>query len=67
MILVCVVYSMADLFAAAEISDTIYKVTFTSGKYGLGASMSVIYFMVSIALIGIVSWIISKGVFYYDN
>lgn len=67
MILVCVVYSMADSFAIAEISDTIYKTTFTSGKYGLGASMSVIYFLVSMAAIGIVSWIISKGVFYYDN
>lgn len=67
MILVCVVYSMADSFAIAEISDTIYKTTFTSGKYGLGASMSVIYFAATMAVIGIVSWIISKGVFYYDN
>jgi ABC-type sugar transport system permease subunit len=67
MILVCLVYSIADTFSSAEISDTIYAVTFTSGKYGLGAAMSAIYFVVSIAVIGIVSFIVSKGVFYYDK
>lgn len=67
MILVCVVYSMADFFTTATISETIYKVTFTQGNYGLGASMSVIYFTASMLVIGIVSFIISKGVFYYDN
>lgn len=67
MILVCVIYSMADMFAIAEISDTIYEATFLNGKYGLGASMSVVYFLVSMVVIGAVSLIVSKGVFYYDR
>ena len=67
MILVCMIYSLADSFARAEISETISNTTFTSAQYGLGAAMSVIYFLVSILVILICSGIVSKGVFYYDK
>lgn len=67
MILVCTIYSLSDTFARAEVSDTISSITFTSGKYGLGASMSAIYFLVSVAVVLVVSLIVSKGVFYYDK
>lgn len=67
MILVCLVYSLADTFANSDISDTISTITFTNAKYGLGAAMSAIYFLVSMAVILIVSLIVSKVVFYYDN
>ena len=67
MILVCMIYSLADSFAKAEISDTISTTTFTNAQYGLGAAMSVIYFLVSIMVILICSAIVSKGVFYYDK
>lgn len=67
MILVCVVYSIADTFTRAEVTDTIYSTMFTNAKYGLGASMSVVYFLVSLVVILVVSGIVSKGVFYYDK
>ena len=67
MILVCMIYSLADSFARAEISDTISTTTFTNAQYGLGAAMSVIYFLVSLLVILVCSAIVSKGVFYYDK
>lgn len=67
MILVSMVYSIADTFARADISKIINSTTFTSGKYGLGAAMSGIYFVVSVAITLICTFIVSKVVFYYDN
>lgn len=67
MILVCTIYSLADTFSNADISETIQNVIFTNAKYGLGASMSAIYFLVSLVVILLVSFIVSKGVFYYDK
>ncbi len=67
MILVCMIYSLADSFAKADISDMLSTTTFTNAQYGLGAAMSAIYFIVSILVILICSLIVSKGVFYYDK
>ena len=67
MILVCLVYSLADSFARADITDTISKTTFSNAQYGLGAAMSLIYFIVSLVIILLCSWVVSKGVFYYDK
>lgn len=67
MILVSMVYSIADTFAGAKISDIINNTTFTSGKYGLGASMSAVYFLVTVAITLLCTFIVSKVVFYYDN
>ena len=67
MILVCMVYSLAETFAAADISDLINKTMFTSAKYGVGAAMSVVYFFFSVGVTLICSLIVSKVVFYYDN
>lgn len=68
MILVCLVYSISEVFAKADVTDTIYSVTFKGQAmyYGYGAAMSVIYFIVTLASIGIVCGIVAKGVFYYD-
>ena len=68
MILVCLVYSISEAFAKADVTDTIYNVTFKgqSMYYGYGAAMSVIYFVATLASIGIICGIVSKGVFYYD-
>lgn len=67
MILVCMIYSLADSFARADISETISNTTFTNAQYGMGAAMSVLYFIVSLTVILIASGIVSKGVFYYDK
>jgi len=68
MILVCLVYSISEAFAKADVTDTIYNVTFKGQAmyYGYGAAMSVVYFVVTLASIGIICGIVSKGVFYYD-
>lgn len=67
MILVCMIYSLADSFARADISKMISTTTFTNAQYGLGAAMSAVYFLVSIFVILVLSAIVSKGVFYYDK
>jgi len=67
MILVCLIYSLADAFARADVTETIQNVTFTNAKYGLGAAMSAIYLLVSVIVILVLSFIVSKGVFYYDK
>ncbi|MGN0299417.1 MAG: carbohydrate ABC transporter permease [Lachnospiraceae bacterium] len=66
MILVCTIYSLSDSFGMAEIAETINTTTF-GGRYGLGASMSVIYFLVSTIIVLVITAIISGGVYYYDN
>ena len=35
-------------------------------NYGFASAMSWIYFLIVIAIIGVSSFIISKGVYYYD-
>lgn len=76
-ILVCLVYSMSEALANANVTygdDTIAFSSYIndivfSGQaayYGYGAAMSFIYFVGSLAAIGIVCGIVSKGVFYYD-
>ncbi|MGF7144231.1 ABC-type sugar transport system permease subunit [Anaerotaenia torta] len=67
MIMVCMIYSLADTFAAADISEIINTTTFTNAKYGLGASMSAAYFLVSVTVVLLLSYLVSKVVFYYDN
>ena len=76
-ILVCLVYSIAEAFATATVeqesttikfADYIQSITFNgqSTYYGYGAAMSFIFFATSLAAIGIICGIVSKGVFYYD-
>lgn len=69
MILVCLVYSISESFAKAEISELISKVTFNGNAayYGYGAAMSAIYFAATLICIAVICGIVSKGVFYYDN
>ncbi|MBQ8639486.1 MAG: sugar ABC transporter permease [Lachnospiraceae bacterium] len=68
MIVVCLVYSIAESFASATVTETIYDVTYAGQPafYGYGAAMSMIYFVVAVGCIGIIVGIVSKGVFYYD-
>ncbi len=76
-ILVCLVYSMAESFAQAQVSYGSSTIEFSayirsmlyaggSQYYGYSAAMSFIYLICCLAVIGIVCGIVSKGVFYYD-
>jgi len=68
MIMVCLVYSIAEAFAKADVVETISAVTYKGPVmfFGYGAAMSMIYFFVTIVCIGVICGIVSKGVFYYD-
>ncbi len=76
-ILVCLVYSIAESFAKAQVSYGDSKIAFSAfirqitfngnqAYYGYGAAMSFIYFAATLVTIGVVCGIVSKGVFYYD-
>lgn len=67
MILVCMVYSIAEAFATNEISTLIRTTTFSNVKYGEGSAMSAVYFLVTVAITLICTLIVSKVVFYYDE
>lgn len=66
MILTCSVYTLADLFLRSPVIQLTYSVAFQRSQFGLSAAMSVIYLVMCILVIGIVSWLIRKVVFYYD-
>ena len=66
MILVAMIYSLAESFAAEAITDTMKTTIFTNGQYGLGSSMNAIYFVVCLFVVLVATAIVSKGVFYYD-
>ena len=75
MVLVCTVYSIIDGFFRHNImiNGTRYgivkwmrTVAFTQANYGLSAAMAVVYMAVSILVVALVSYLISKVVFYYD-
>ncbi len=76
-ILVCLVYSISESFAHAqvpyrdttiELASYIRSITFNGAAeyFGYGAAMSLIYFVVALVSIGVICGIVSKGVFYYD-
>ena len=49
-----------------EVLPYIQKISFSNADYGLGSAMAFIYFLCTIILIGLVSLIISKFVFYNE-
>ena len=66
MVLTCSVYTLADLFLRSPVINLTYSVAFKRSQFGLSAAMSVLYLIMCILVIGIVSWLIRKVVFYYD-
>ncbi|NMA83386.1 MAG: sugar ABC transporter permease [Epulopiscium sp.] len=75
MILVCAIYSIIDAFfrhsimvdgSRYAIIRQMQNIAFSQAKYGLSAAMTTIYLIVSVSIIAIVSYLISRVVFYYD-
>lgn len=75
MVLLCTVYSTIDAFfrhsimidgAQYGIINYMYTVAFGQANYGLSAAMTTVYLLVCVTIIGIVSFLISRVVFYYD-
>jgi len=75
MVLVSTVYSIIDGFFrhTTMISGTnygiisyMYDVAFSQANFGLSAAMTVVYMLISVIVVSIVSFLISRVVFYYD-
>lgn len=70
LLLVNCVYTIIDFFMKDDsengVLNRISEVMLSNLNYGLSAAMSWIYFGVAIAMIGISSFIISRGVHYYE-
>ena len=62
------IYTVIDFCMRSdnEVIDKITKVTVEQLNYGFGSALSWIYFAVVIVIVGISSFFISKGVYYYD-
>lgn len=68
LLIVNIIYTIIDFFMRSD-SDVLEKIQETMNinlDYGFAAAMSWIYFGVSIAIIGIATLILSKGVVNYD-
>ncbi len=68
MFLVNWIYTVVDFCMRSdnEVIDKITKVMTQQVNYGFSSAMTWIYFIVVIAFVGISSFFISKGVYYYD-
>ncbi|MCM1514445.1 MAG: sugar ABC transporter permease [Anaeroplasma bactoclasticum] len=66
MILTVVVYTIVDSFLRSEICD-IMELVLQNNEYGYYAAMSWLYIFVSLILMAVITGILSKVVFYYDE
>lgn len=68
LLLVNAIYTVIDfsMRSDSQVMEKITKVTVDQLNYGFGSAMSWIYFVIIMAIIGVSSFIISKGVYYYD-
>lgn len=68
MFLVNWIYTIIDFCMRSdnEVIDKITKVMVEQINYGFSSAMTWIYFLIVIAFVGITSFFISKGVYYYD-
>lgn len=67
MMLVNVVYSIVNTFVSEsnEVMQYAYEFAFTNFKFGLSSAMCLLYLVIVSIILGIVSLIISKRIFYY--
>ena len=72
MLLLSVVYTTIELFAAHSLENVggffafVNHQAFALGNPGFASAMVVVYLFVCLIVIGLLTWIISKGVFYYE-
>lgn len=66
MILTCAIYTMTDNLMNTDVITLIQDTSFVSGKYGQGSAMSVIFLVCALIVIGIISFLIGKKVYYSD-
>jgi len=69
LLLVNCIYTIIDFFMKNdnEVMERINEVMYSQFRFGEASAMSWIYFGVALAFIGVSSFIISKGVYYYEE
>lgn len=69
LILTCVIYTIIDSFTSSEntIMSMIESEAFVRGNFSTSSVMAWIYFAIVIVILAVVSFLISKFVFYYDD
>jgi len=67
MMLVNVVYSIVNTFVSEsnEVMQYAYEFAFTNFQFGLSSAMSLLYLTIVSLILGLVSWLISRRIFYY--
>ncbi len=62
------IYTVIDFCMRSDngVIEKIQKIMIDQMNYGLASAMSWIYFIIVLAFVGITSFFISKGVYYYD-
>lgn len=62
------IYTVVDFCMRSdnEVIEKIQKIMIDQMNYGLASAMSWIYFVIILAFVGITSFFINKGVYYYD-
>ncbi len=66
MILVNVVYTIIDSFVNSRVVKYMQDLAFDKLRFGYSSALAWIYFVVVAVIIGVVSFLISRKVFYYD-
>ena len=66
--LVCWIYTVVDFSMHSDnaVIEKIQKVMIEQLNYGLASAMSWVYFLIILAFIGVTSFFISRGVYYYE-
>ncbi len=68
-VLVNAVYTVVDILGSSDnsIVNKLYDISISQGNYGLSASMGVMYFGITFAIVGLVIYFMSRFVFYEDR
>jgi ABC-type sugar transport system permease subunit len=68
LILVNAIYTVIDSFTNPNnpVMLIIHETAFKNSEYGYASAMAWIYFAVILCILGVVAWIISRRVFYYE-
>ena len=69
MVFVCVIYTIVDSFTTTSgvVMNLIRTTSFEKLNLALGSAMGWMYFLVVGLILGIITFIFSRFVFYYDN
>lgn len=65
----CLIYTVIDSFTSSSngLIELVSKTSFSSQKYSLASAMGWIYFLIIAILLGSISLIVSRRLFYYDQ